>query len=271
MNSSEVSERTIRRIEGGRLAYYREAADIAYWDKHWGEMIRPEFYADAIQGQLGKFEKLFTKYLPTDARILEAGCGPAQWVVALRKRGYDVEGIDWAQETIERVHRIFPDLPIRSGDACALEVDNGFYGAYVSLGVVEHRAAGPEPFLTEAFRVLKPGGMAILSVPWLNPLRRVKAWLGCFKSQDVRGMEFYQYAFRVREMKRHIADAGFTVIETQSSYNVKDGFEDELLLLDRFYRKGAVGRVLKRMIRKSRLISRHSGHMRIYVCKKPLL
>jgi len=225
-------------------------------------------YVQALAGKLGAFEELFTKYLPTDERILEAGCGLAQWVIALRKRGHDIEGVDWGKETIERVHRIFPDLPIRSGDVCALDVEDGFYGAYISMGVVEHRAAGPEPFLTEAFRVLKPGGIAIFSVPWFNPLRRLKAWAGCFNGNDVRGMEFYQYAFRAREMEDKLATAGFKVVETKSSRNLKMGFEDELPFLDEVYRRGVLGRILKRLIRKRGYAARFFGHSRIYVCRK---
>lgn len=268
MELSCLPDKVIRRVEGGRLVYYKRTADSAYWDEHWDKLIRPEFYAGAIEGQLGRLEEVFTKYLPTDERILEAGCGPAYFVLALQKRGYHVEGVDWAKQTIEKVQHIFPDLPIRSGDVCALDVEDGFYGAYISLGVVEHRAAGPEPFLTEAFRVLRPGGVAILSVPWFNPLRRMKAWAGCFNGNDIQGMEFYQYAFSTGEMKNYIAAAGFKVVETRSSSNIKDGFEDELPFLYRLYRKGVPGRILKRVIRRSRFTGRFFGHMRICVCRK---
>lgn len=258
-----------RTVERGRLVYYKRKADAGYWDQHWDKLIRPEFYVGALEGQLDQFEGLFTKYLPANERILEAGCGPAKWVIALRQRGYHVEGVDWGKKTIEKVHRIFPDLPIRSGDVCALEVEDGFYGAYISLGVVEHRVKGPEIFLTEAFRVLRPGGVALFSVPWFNPLRRLKAWVGCFNGNDMRGMQFYQYAFKVGEMKDKLAAAGFKVVESKSSPNLKMGFEDELPFLEYVYKKGVLGRILKRLIRRGRLASRLFGHSRIYVCRKP--
>lgn len=34
----------IRRVEGGRLVYYKLMADAAYWDEHWDKLIRPEYY-----------------------------------------------------------------------------------------------------------------------------------------------------------------------------------------------------------------------------------
>lgn len=268
MEQSQPSDEVTRTVERRRLVYYKRAADASYWDEHWNTLLRPEFYIGAIKGDLGKWENLFTKYLPADEPILEAGCGLAQWVLALRKRGYDIEGVDWSEETIEKVHRIFPDLLIRSGDVCALDVEHGYYGAYISLGVIEHRAAGPEPFLTEAFRVLKPGGVAILSVPWFNPLRRLKAWLGCFDGTSVKASEFYQYAFTAREMEDKLVIAGFKVVE-QSSGNLEMGFEDELPFLKSLYEKGVLGRILKRLVRKGNLVARLFGHSRVYVCRKP--
>jgi SAM-dependent methyltransferase len=269
MEPPDLEDKVVRRVEGGRLVYYKRMADSAYWDEHWDKLIRPEFYAGALDGQLGEFEGLFTKYLPTDERILEAGCGPAYYVLALQRRGYHVEGVDWAKQTIERVKHIFPELPIRSGDVCALDVEEGFYGAYISFGVVEHRAAGPEPFLAEAFRILRPGGVAIVSVPWFNPLRRLKSWAGCFNGNNVQGMEFYQYAFSTGEMKAYLTATGFEVVEDSSSQNIRDGFEDEIPYLNRIYRGGIPGEILKRVVRKGRVIGRFFGHSRIYVCRKP--
>ena len=74
------------------------------------------------------------------------------------------------------------------------------YDAYISIGVVEHRIDGPEPFLVEANRVLKPGGIAFISVPYVNPLRRFKSLLGCYKHQVTEKEIFYQYAFQKKRV-----------------------------------------------------------------------
>jgi SAM-dependent methyltransferase len=266
--TTEFARKVTRRVERDRLVYYKQTADAGYWDEYWDKQICPEFYVGALEGQLYHFEGIFTKYLPANERILEAGCGPAQWVIALRQRDYNVEGVDWSKETIERVHGLFPDLPISYGDVRALPVKDWFYGAYISMGVIEHRVEGPEPFLTEAFRVLKPGGVAIFSVPWFNMLRIMKAWVGCYSGIDIRGMNFYQYAFRAGDIKDYLATAGFQVVD-EKSYNLKMGFEDELPFLDSLYHKGLFGRILKRLVRRRHLTEKLCGHSRIYVCRKP--
>jgi SAM-dependent methyltransferase len=257
-----------RRVENGRLVYYKQAADAVYWNEHWKNLISSEYYTGAIGGQLGRYEEVFTKYLPSNERILEAGCGLATIVLALQKRGYQIEGVDWAEETVARVKSLFPDLPIKKGDVCSLPVKDEYYGGYISLGVIEHRRQGPEPFLTEAIRVLKPGGVAIFSVPFFNPLRRIKGFLNYFFKKNIRHLEFYQYAYGLKEMKGFLEVAGFNIIDGESC-NLQMGFEDEIPFLYSLYRLGFFGRILKRFIRGRKFFLTFFGHSRIYVCRKP--
>ena len=269
MEHIEPLNKVIRKVEHGRLVYYHHTADNVYWDNYWKEVISPEIYDEPLKGNLKHYERVFTKYLPRNERILEAGCGTAQWVLALRKRGYNVEGVDWAKETIKRIYRFFPGIRIRVGDVCALDVEDGTYGGYISLGVVEHRAEGPEPFLSEAFRVLKPGGIAIYTVPWFNLLRRIKALVGCFNGNDTNRMDFYQYAYRAGEMKDYLLSTGFQFIYKES-YNIENGFEDELPFLYKLYTQGIIGLILKRIVHRGNVLNKLFGHSMIYVCKKPL-
>ena len=172
------ARRQVRKVEQGRLAYYLEPATAEFWDHHWSGALDRSSYVEAEAGQLAWFEEPFTRYLPASGTILEAGCGIGLYVVALRKRGYNVVGVEWAARTVERVRSIFPGIPVTSGDVTALDVPDGTYAGYVSLGVMEHRREGPEPFLREAFRVLAPGGIAMISVPHFHVLRRLKGFAG---------------------------------------------------------------------------------------------
>ena len=88
--------------------------------------------------------------------------GLGQDVLALRVRGYDAEGVDWGSETVQAVRELYPELPIRASDVTQMEVPDGYYKGYISLGVVEHRQEGPQPFLKEASRVLERDGVAYL-------------------------------------------------------------------------------------------------------------
>ena len=255
-----------RCIEGQRLAYYLDAADVDFWEQHWKTYLSPKMYMGAEQGALGWFEEPFTRYLPRQGRILEAGCGLGQYVLALRVRGYDAEGVDWAPETVQAVRARYPDLPIHVGDATWLEVLDGYYSGYISLGVVEHRREGPEPFLQEAYRVLEPGGVAFISVPYFHPLRRLKAYLRMYRGRP-EGLEFYQYAFTETEFATLLQATSFEIID-RMLYGGFKGVKDEIPLLCQMFEWRGIGWRLQRWLRSWEWAERNLGHMILFVCRK---
>jgi SAM-dependent methyltransferase len=257
--------RTKRVLERNRLAYYRRAANSRFWEDHWRQSFSPAAYQWAEQGLLGYFEKPFVRWLPRDGKILEAGCGLGQIVLALRHRGWDAEGVEFAADTVELVRRHRPDLPIRVGDVTDLDVPDGYYSGYVSLGVVEHHYDGPAPFLREAHRVLRREGIAMASVPHLHPLRLLKARLGLYRGH-VDGLEFYQYAFRPGEFTGLMRESGFRVLDVVP-YDGFKGIKDEVPILRNLLqwarRRVFLGEALHRVLRNSRF-----GHMMLVVGRK---
>jgi SAM-dependent methyltransferase len=175
---------------------------------------------------LGPLEGSLGRYCKPGMRVLDAGCGLGRHVRILRARGYQAEGVDWAQRTVKFLRARFPELPVHQGDATRLGGPDAAYGAYISLGVMEHCREGPEAFMREACRVLQPGGMAFVSVPFFNPLRRLKAALGLYRGA-VKGLEFYQYAFRPAEFRHLLEQSGFTPLE-QIAYDARKGFWSEI-------------------------------------------
>lgn len=267
MSATPQGRRQVRRVERGRLAYYLEAADAAFWDHHWSEMLHRGSYAESEAGQLGWFEEPFSRHLPKQGTILEAGCGIGQHVLALRVRGYDAVGVEWAERTVRAARAIFPSLPVVAGDVTALPVPDGTFAGYVSLGVMEHRQQGPEPFIREAWRVLAPGGVALISVPHFHMLRRVKGWLGAYGG-DAAGLGFYQYAYTGRQFARFLREAGFTVTGTFGYDGVK-GLKDEIPALRRALADPERGPRIRAFLAGSRRAEQRFGHMLMFICRKP--
>jgi SAM-dependent methyltransferase len=197
----------------------------------------------ARNGRLAWYEKPFGQYLPRKGRILEAGCGLGQWVLALRARGYEAEGVEWSTKTVDEVRRLVPDLPIRAGDVRQLDVPDGYYAAYISLGVVEHVREGPESFLQEAHRVLTPGGVILIAVPRFHVLRRLKARLGMYPS-PCDGTRFYQYAFTHGEFLSLLSRYRFKVERTFGCYPT-EGFLQEIPLIANLVGLRFIGTLLK--------------------------
>jgi SAM-dependent methyltransferase len=255
-----------RLYQQGRLVYYRAAADSHFWDAHWQQQTTI-IYKGAYQGYFDPaFEATLMRFLPRDGKILEAGCGMGQVVLTLRVRGYDAEGVEWGEKTVEYVNTHLPDLPVRQGDVTALAVVDGHYAGYVSLGVVEHRQAGPDPFLKEAHRILRPGGIACISVPYLHPLRRWKAHLGFYRGQHNPHLEFYQYAFTRSEFVSILQQHGFRILQV-TPYGGYKGIKDEMPFIQTLFRWRGGWRV-KRWLEQSARIEAVFGHMLMVVCEK---
>lgn len=251
----------------GRIAYFSSRADNAFWDTLWASQISTDYFKKYDQGDLGDYASIFEKYLKKSDRIIEAGCGTGRFVVALRARGYEnIQGIDWGQPTINKVKALYPDLPIEFGDATKIDVVDSFFDAYISLGVVEHRQAGPEPFLIEAHRVMKPGGIALISVPYVNPLRELKRKLGFYSKQNLDGCEFYQYAFEKREFENLLNEAGFLVFMAQGVSGMY-GIKEELPFLAAFFNHFPGGWRIEKFLSKWSVLDRF-GHMILFVCEK---
>jgi SAM-dependent methyltransferase len=195
------------------LAYYSVAADRDFWREHWGDHSVEELLAVARASPL---TDLVTAPLPATGLVLEAGCGLGQYVLLLRERGWRAIGVDWSVEALAAGRRAGP-APLAAMALTALGLRDAAVAAYVSLGVVEHDPAGPDAILAEARRVLAPGGTLIVSVPYVNGVRRLGApWIRRRgRALAAAGGSFYQNAFSRRELLGALARHGFTPLRAR--------------------------------------------------------
>jgi SAM-dependent methyltransferase len=138
------------------------------------------------------------------------------------------------------------------------------FDAIISLGVVEHRRAGPEPFLVEMNRILKPGGTLLISVPYFNPLRRWRAAHGAYQD-DVGDLDFYQYAFTRTEFYRFLENAGFE-IEKYYTYSQQNTLSQELHWLKKI--PESLKKIILRISKYVPYVNSELGHMIMVVARK---
>ena len=114
----------------------------------------------------------------TDSSILEIGSAPGHFTAALRLVGYKVVGVDLAPERI----RDFCDRLDLSIAACDIEreplpyTDHSFSCA-VLAETYEHLRWDPFFVLSEIHRVLKPGGVMLLTTPNLYSVQNIARFL----------------------------------------------------------------------------------------------
>jgi len=255
----------LRVVVGQRLAYYGADPSLAFWEEHWGRLTEDSLRL-AASGYLGHFPTRVLTWLPYGERILEAGCGPGTVTLALRARGYLAEGVEWAPDLVGRVRALWPEAPVRVGDVTALDVPDATYGACLSLGVCEHREAGPEPFILELRRVLRPRGTLVVSVPYFHWLRRA-VFASTAVPNDTMAEPFYQFAFTAREFRAIIEDLGFEILDC-TGYGVWFGLVDDFPRLSTLERVPALGSRIGGLVDRLPFVRGWLGHMVLLVARR---
>lgn len=101
------------------------------------------------------------------AKVLDAGCGPGYVAACAEVLGASSKGIDFSPNMIAEARRRFPGIAFEVGDIEQLPLADETQDAVLSNIVLFH-VTRPESVMSEAFRVLLPGGKFVFS-QWLGP------------------------------------------------------------------------------------------------------
>lgn len=194
--------------------------------------------------------------VPSGGSVLDVGCGVGSAAISLSQAGYQVTAVDMVEEMLERgrqscsqvnwVHSTFGDhvAPRKSFDAI------------LCLGYLEYQErAGKE--LVRMGRLLKPGGVLLLSVP--NTLSGQFA-LGLTRAYYRLASEPetipVRHSYTPERLQRHLGMAGYILMDYQWlggqsfrdvplslerprdfwQHRLRDRFAPEMMTLSRTYR-----------------------------------
>jgi len=108
------------------------------------------------------------RFLPKDELILEAGCGLGPKLIYFYNKNYKIWGIDYIFPALRQVKNYNHELVLAQSDVHELPFPESTFGAYLSYGVVAYFPQGAQDTITEAYRVLKTGGLIFITVPTTN-------------------------------------------------------------------------------------------------------
>jgi len=102
-------------------------------------------------------------------RVLDLGCGAGRHTVYLAREGFELFAIDIAENGLEHtrtwLEREKLEAELKHGDIEQIPYPEAFFDAVISIYVIYHKTlAGMRRSVAEIYRVLRPGGLALISL-----------------------------------------------------------------------------------------------------------
>lgn len=175
------------------------------WDAESGEeekLIR-EAKKTAFALQLGNLKKHIE---PEGRKILDVGTGFGYLLEVASEMGFDCRGLDISEKAVEISSKKFP-AKITKGNLISANYDSEYFDVVLMVDVLEH-IANPHKIISEAQRILKPGGLLFIISPNSSSVTRF-----------LSGKNWFQYKyehvmfFNKKSLKYLLEEHSFELLE----------------------------------------------------------
>lgn len=193
------------------------------WDSNWRDTSIDKIMEIFEYPRVKENLEIFTSCLPKDKRVLEGGCGLGPYLITLKKMGYDMVGVDYNVPPLAKIAEYEGSIPLACANVERLPFTSSSFGAYMSLGVIEHFTEGPVKAIKEAARVLEAGGYFIVKVPRTTVFERLSYPLTIIrKNKTIRKLlgrtpaedHYWEQRFKIKELASVLEKNGFKVERT---------------------------------------------------------
>lgn len=137
--------------------YTRDRTEMVYEAWYLERVAVADFVTQRLDRIVAKFEKF-----RRTGRLLDVGFGGGELLDAARRAGWQVHGVDVSAEAVDRARQ--RGIEATHGTLANASFDSASFDVVVAVESLEH-IADLVPLLTEARRVLRPGGLLWITTP----------------------------------------------------------------------------------------------------------
>jgi len=205
---------------------FSSQSNIDYWESVY---VRQDFSGVCLRRRMAQaLSWLDNLNLRKNSKILDVGCGAGLMVKEVTNRGYEVWGMDYSFNMIKKAKAICNTksaIKFYQGDIESLPFKSSVFDTVLCLGVISYLKSENKA-LQEMSRVLKPGGILILSilnkfslaklldisVPVKRRLQRITSnrFLSWKKGTEIKKSDSSMKSYFIPSLRKAIRMAGFT-------------------------------------------------------------
>jgi ubiquinone/menaquinone biosynthesis C-methylase UbiE len=180
---------------GSSIAWSDELTDVheeVAGDDHYIDRASREYASEQLRRWLQR----------DDATMMDIGCSSGFFLGLLRQRFPNsvVVGADCVRGPLERLSKSLPDVPLLQFDLLKCPWPDQSFDALILLNVLEH-IEDDLGAARQAYRILKPGGVAIIEVP---------AGPQLYDVYDKQLLHFRRY--RMPDLLNRLRTSGFEIV-----------------------------------------------------------
>ena len=172
-----------------------------------------EWYKTKVGGYVDKTEKklVFSMIKTKHGNALDLGCGTGNYTLELYKRGFQVVGVDISRRMFKIAQKKLPNVKFIKANAYSLPFEDNTFDLVLSVTMLEF-IHEPEKVLSEVYRVLKPGGEAVIGT-----MNGKSMWFIFKRMKSLFVETAYRYArfYTPKELESLMKNAGFKETESR--------------------------------------------------------
>ncbi len=192
-----------------------------YFQSHYDEGLKVE--SPEMKRRLSQetHRIRFFKKTRRQGRLLDIGCGMGYFLLACRRCGYDVEGMDISADSAAYVQDELK-IPVAVGTIDGVDYPPASFDVITMWHFLEH-AREPDQYVEKARRWLKPDGILVVDVPNYMGTDARKMW----DHWTGWSLPYHFYHFTPETLKQLLAKYGFRAIRHKDylSEHVKERLE----------------------------------------------
>lgn len=188
--------RTLPVLRDTELAQY-------YPDEYWGAPEPSQKWINSSQSEKTDF---LSRCGLTGGKILDVGCGSGFFLRALDAQKWDRYGVEPSHAAAKEAQRFVGAGQVVAGTLTQSGLAESMFDVITLWSALEH-ANEPRAYLTEAKRLIKPGGTLIIQVP------NAASYQSRFFQGDWFALDAprHRYHFNFSLLEKLLSDSGFEV------------------------------------------------------------